>query len=112
MRLLGEIDTLLPEIGRDCINARNRKAEMVEALIRRDRRRIDAVTGIDLGQEDHGAPEPDVHARLSLLRRTDHLGAKHALEPLRGGVRIGRAQMNVIPLIVWHWSFSVLAVRA
>src|SRR4029079_2185848 len=62
MRLLGELDTLLPEIGRDCIDARNRKTEMVEALIRRDRCRIDTVTGIDLGQEDHGAAEADVQA--------------------------------------------------
>src|SRR4029079_7828085 len=112
MRLLGKLDTLLPEIGRDCIDARNRKTEMVEALIRRDRCRIDTVTGIDLGQEDHGAAEPDVHARLALLRPAGHLGAEHAFEPLRGGLRIGRAQMNLIPLIVWHRSFSVIAMRA
>src|SRR5262245_65547198 len=102
MRLLGELDALLPEIGRDCIDARDRKAEMVETLIRRDWRRIDAVTGIDLCKKDHGATKPDVHAWLALLCRADHLCAEHALEPLRGGIRIGRAQVNMIPLIVWH----------
>src|SRR5262245_64168872 len=65
MRLLGELDALLPEIGRDCIDARDRKAEMVETLIRRDWRRIDAVTGIDLCKKDHGAAKPDVHAWLA-----------------------------------------------
>src|SRR5262245_52729824 len=104
MRLLGKFDAFLPEIGRDCIDARDRKAEMVETLIGRDRRRIDAVTGIDLGQKDLGSAEPDVHAWLALLRRADHFGAEHALEPLRGGLRIGCAQVNMIPLIVWHWS--------
>ncbi len=112
MRLLGELDALFPEVGRDCIDARNRKAEMVETLIRRDRRRVDPVTGIDLGGEDHGAAEPDVHARLSLLRGADNFSAEHALEPLGRGFRIGRTQMNVIPLEVWHLSFSVLAVKA
>src|SRR5262245_7913096 len=112
MRLLGELDTLFPEIGRDGIDARNRKAEMVKALIGRLGRRIDAVIGVDLSREDHGTAELDIHARLALLRRPDHLGTEHALEPLRGGLRIGRAQVNMIPLIVWHWSFSILAVRS
>src|SRR4249919_546085 len=67
------------------------KAETVETLIRRDRRRIDAVTGVDLSREDHGAAEPDVHARLSLLRRADDFRAEHTLEPLGRGLRIRRA---------------------
>src|SRR5262249_40212072 len=104
MRLLGEFDTLFPQVGRDCIDARDRKAKVIEALIGRDRRRGHSVTGIDLRREDHGAAKPDVHAWFALLSRADHLGAEHALEPLRGGFRIRRAQMNMIPLIVWHWS--------
>src|SRR5262245_33309074 len=102
MWFLGELDALLSEVGRDCIDAGDGKAEMIETLIRRDWRRIDAVAGIDLRQKDHGAAKLDVYAWLALLRRADHLGVEHSLEPLRGGIRIGRAQVNMIPLIVWH----------
>src|SRR5262249_41037986 len=57
MWLLRELDALLLEIGRDRIDARNRKAEMVETLIRRNWCRVDAVAGINLCQKDHGAPK-------------------------------------------------------
>src|SRR5262249_1015318 len=97
MRLLGELDALFPEICRNRVNARNRKAEMIEALIRRRGRRIYTITCIDLGGEDHGAAELDVDARLALLRRTDDFCPEHPLEPLRHPFRIGCAQVNVIP---------------
>jgi hypothetical protein len=70
---------------------------MVEPLIGRRGRAIDAVAGGDLREEDVGAAELDVDARLAQLRAADHLRAEHALEPLRGRFRIGRAQMDVIP---------------
>jgi hypothetical protein len=90
MRLLGELDALFPEIGRNCVDARNRKAEMVEALI--------GVTGpdsrrrrIDLGRKDHGAAEPDIDTRLALLRRTDHsapnMRSNHCAVASGSGVR-------------------------
>jgi hypothetical protein len=85
---------------------------MVETLIRCDWRRVDPVTGTDLGGEDQGSTEPDVHAWLSLLSRANNFSAEHAFEPLGRSFRIGRTQMNVIPLEVWHLSFSVLAVKA
>ena len=59
------------------------QAEMVEALIGRDRGSVDAVSGLDLGDEDLGAAELQIDARLALRHRPNHLGAEHALEPAR-----------------------------
>src|SRR5262245_7987344 len=75
---------------------------MVEALIGRHRRGIDAVGGRDRRDEDVGAAELEVDARLALLHAADDLGAEHALEPLRGRLRIRAAQVDVIPGICRH----------
>src|SRR5215510_3487213 len=80
---------------------------MVEAPIGRLRSRIDAVAWIHLGGEDHGPAKLDVDARLSKLGAADDLGTEHALEPLRHRLRIGRAQMDVIPGKGRHWRFSL-----
>src|SRR6185437_9104041 len=68
MRLLGELDALLLEIGGDGVDACHRQAEMVEPLIGRGGRCVDAVTGQYLGGEDIGAAELDVDARFAGLR--------------------------------------------
>ena len=60
------------------------QAEMIEPLIGRRWRRVDAITGIDLGGEDHRAAELDIDARLSEHGAADDLGTEHALKPLRG----------------------------
>src|ERR1700728_1181338 len=74
-RLLGELDALGLEVGGDRIDTTDRKPEMVETLVGRGRRRIDAVTGRDRGDEDVGAADLEVDARLALLHGADHLGA-------------------------------------
>src|SRR5262249_6749290 len=54
-RLLGEYDALGPELGRHRVDTAHGESEMVEALIRRGRRWIDAVVGRDRRDEDVGA---------------------------------------------------------
>src|SRR5690242_6047821 len=77
---------------------------MVETLIWRGGRRVDAVSRRNLRGEDHGAAEPDIDARLALLRRADDLGAEHLLEPPCRSLRIGRPQVNMVPGKAWHSS--------
>src|SRR5215467_3712188 len=105
-RLLGELDALAFEFGGDRVDAGNRQPEMVEALIGRGRRRVDAVAGLDRRDEDVGAAELEIDARLALLHAADDLGAEHALEPLRGCLWVRAAQVDVIPGVGWHFGFS------
>src|SRR5665213_3556174 len=77
IRLLGELDTFLLEIGGDDVDIANRQPEMIEPLIGRGGWRIDAVAGLDLGSEDIGAAEFDVDARLAGLRGAHDLRAEH-----------------------------------
>jgi len=97
-----EIDALGLQIGDDGVEVLHEQAEMIEALIRRHRGGIDAVAGLDLGDEDLAAAELQIDARLALLRRAEHFGAEHALEPLGGAFRIGRPQMDVVEGDVGH----------
>ena len=90
-------DALGLQLGGDRVDAGDRQPEMVEALVRRRRRRVDAVAGLDRGDEDVGAADLQVDARRALLHGADHFGAQHLLEPLRGRLRIGAAQMDVVP---------------
>src|SRR5262249_28057997 len=83
----GELDTLGLELGDHGVDAADREPEMIEALVGRDRRRIDAIAGRDRRDEDVGAAELEVDARLALLHGADHLGAEHAFIPL--GSRFG-----------------------
>src|SRR4051794_16158619 len=82
---------------------------MVEALIGRGGRGIDAVAGCDRRDEDVGAAELEVDARLALLHAADDLSAEHALEPLRGRLRIRAAQVDVIPGVGRHVGFSCVS---
>src|SRR4051795_714647 len=85
---------------------------MVEALIGRGGRGIDAIAGRDRRDEDVGAAELEVDARLALLHAADDLGAEHALEPVRGRLRVRAAQVNVIPGVGRHWLFPSVAWQA
>src|SRR6185437_10636079 len=102
MWLLGKLDALRLQIGGDCVYAAYRQAEMIKPLIGRHRRRIDAVAGFDFRNENLCPAQLEIDARLALLRRADHFGAEHALEPLRGRFRIRAAQVNVIPRVIRH----------
>src|SRR5437764_9810654 len=66
-RLAGELNALGLEVRRDGVDAGHRKPEMVEALIRRDWRRIDAVASLDRREEHVGAADLHVDARRTLL---------------------------------------------
>src|SRR5262249_43308848 len=88
-RLARELDALGFELGDDRVDAGHPQAEMVEAPIRRGRRRIDAIAGRHLRDEDVGAAELEVDARLALLHGADDLGAEHALIPPGGPLGVG-----------------------
>src|SRR5215831_7095559 len=65
-RLAGELDALGLELGDDRVDAADDEAEMVEALVRRGRRRIDAVAG-GHGREKHVVTaDLEIDARLAL----------------------------------------------
>src|SRR5262249_11657058 len=107
VRLLGELDAFLFQIGGYGIDPGNCPAEVVGALIRRRPSGIAAVAGVYLSSKNHRTAELDVDARFSKLGAADDLGAEHALEPLCHRRRIGRAQVDVIPGKVRHWHFSL-----
>src|SRR6516225_2261772 len=98
----GELDALGLELGDHRVDAADREAEVIEALVGRDRRRIDAIAGRDRRDEDVGAAELEVDARLALLHGADHLGAEHAFIPLGGRFGIGGTQMDVVPGVLDH----------
>src|SRR5690349_2160468 len=83
MRFLREFDAFFFQVGGDGVDSRYRKTEVIEALIGRYRRRIDAIAWADRRDEDLRPAELDVDTRLALLHRTDELRAEHPLEPLR-----------------------------
>src|SRR5262249_60704623 len=109
----GELDTLGLELGDHGVDAADREPEMIEALVGRDRRRIDAIAGRHRRDEDVGAAELEVDARLALLHGADHLGAEHAFIPLAGRFGIGGSQMDVVAGVLDHVrSPSVAAWRS
>src|SRR5262249_12561815 len=75
---------------------------MIEALIGRDGRRVDAAVGRDRRDEDVGPAELQIDARLALLRGADHLGTEHAFVIPRGRLRVGAPQMDVVIGEVGH----------
>src|SRR6185437_2537212 len=111
MRFLGKLDTFFLQISCYGIDPRHRKAEMVEALIGRHRRRAYAIAGIDLSYKDLGSAELEIDTRLALLRRADHFGTEHAFEPLRRRLRIRRAQVNMVPREICHSYLSRFLVQ-
>src|SRR5215471_10138061 len=98
----GELDALGLELGDHGIDPADREPEVIEALVGRDRRWVDAVAGRDRRDENVGAAELEVDARLALLHGADHLGAEHAFIPLGGRFGIGGSQMDVVPGVLDH----------
>jgi hypothetical protein len=69
---------------------------------------IDTVAGGDGGNEDHGAPEFDIDTAGA----TDDLTTENVLEPGGCCLRIGTAQMNVVPGHYRHTSPPMMICRA
>src|ERR1700704_4853298 len=80
--LAGELDALGLELGHDRVDAAHREAEMIEALIGRDRGRVDAVAGRHRRAEHIRAAELEVDARLALLHGAAPPGTENPLKPL------------------------------
>src|SRR4029079_4277484 len=53
--------------------------------------------------EDVGAAELHIDARLAFLHAAQDLGAEHAFEPLGGRLRVRTAYMDMIPRVLGHW---------
>ena len=73
---------------------------------------IAAIAGCDRRDEDVGATELEVDARLALLHAADDLGAENALEPLRGRLRVRAAQVDVIPGVGRHFLVSPVCLSS
>src|SRR6185312_1962035 len=106
--LLGELDTLGFELRGDRVDAAHGESEMIEPAIGNCRCPVGAVALRHRRNEDAGAAELEVDARLALLHGADHFGAEHFFEPLRYALRIGGAQVNVVPGDFGHEIFSSL----
>ncbi len=106
-RLLRELDALGLDLGGDRVDVFHGQAEMVETLIGRHRRGIDAVARSD-GRDEHiGATEFDVDPP----RATDDLASENVLQPCGGALGIGAAQMNMVPGDGRHLGLPILLLR-
>src|SRR5947207_5239913 len=92
-RLLCELHTLGLDLGGHRIDVFYRQPEMIEPLIGRLRRRVDAVAGRDRRDEYIGTAELDVDPP----RATDDYAAEDIFKPDRSCFRVGTAQVDMIP---------------
>src|SRR5947209_3871180 len=92
-RLLCELHTLGLDLGGHRIDVFYRQPEMIEPLIGRLRRRVDAVAGRDRRDEYIGAAELDVDPPGA----TDDYAAEDIFKPDRSCFRVGTAQVDMIP---------------
>src|ERR1700682_5511912 len=88
--LARELDALGLDLGGDRVDVLYRQAEVIEALIGRYRRRVDAVAGGDRRDEHVGAAELDVDAPGT----ANDLAAQNIVQPGRGRFGVGTAQMD------------------
>src|SRR6516164_1895191 len=95
--LLGELDALGLDLGRYRLDVLHRQSEVIEPLIGGHRRRVDAVPRHNRRDEDHGAAKLDVDTPGA----TDDLTAENVFKPGRGRLRVGTAQMDVVPGHCW-----------
>src|SRR5258706_1685191 len=92
-RLLRELHALGLDLGGHRIDVLYRQPEMIEPLIGRLRRRIDAVAGRNRRDEHVGTAELDVDPPGA----TDDHAAEDNFKPGRRRLRVGTAQMDMIP---------------
>src|SRR5665213_2449883 len=91
--LLGELHALGFDLGGHRVDILNRQSEMIEPLVGRHRRGVDAVARRDRRDEHIGAAELHVDAPGA----ADDDAAQDFLQPGGGRLRVRTAQMNVIP---------------
>src|SRR5262249_7628001 len=97
LRLHGKLGALLLELGDDVINAADAQPDMLEPEIRWLGRCRDRLLGRNLRDEDGDPTEIEVETPPSVrLYRADDLRAEHFRVPVRGHLRIGAAQMDVV----------------
>src|SRR6476660_7856378 len=92
-RLLRELHALGLDLGGHRIDVLYRQPEMIEPLIGRPRRRVDAVAGRNRRDEYVGAAELDVDPPGA----TDDHAAEDIFKPGRRRLWIRTAQMDMIP---------------
>src|SRR5712672_791972 len=92
-RLLRELRALSLDLGGHRIDVFYRQPEMIEPLIGRLRRRVDAVAGRNRRDEHVGAAELDVDPPGA----TDDHAAEDIFKPGRSRLRVGTAQVDMIP---------------
>src|SRR4051812_25441922 len=109
--LPAELGALGLELGDDRIDAAHHQPEMIEALIGRGRRRVDAVAGGHRRNEDIGTAELEVNARLVPLHGADDLGAEHLFVVAGGRLRIRAAQVDMVVGELGHRLFSLVSVE-
>ena len=91
--VLGELHTLRFQVDHQRIKPLHRQPEVIEPLIWRHRRRIDAVSDAHRRQENAVSAKPYIDTR----RRRHDLRAQHLGEPPRGCLGVRRANVDVIP---------------
>src|SRR6185312_2108306 len=91
--LHGEFDAFCLDLGGHRVDILYGQAEMVEPLIRRDGRGVDAIAGCHRGNEHIGAAKLDVDPSGTA---NDH-AAQNIFEPGGRRLRVGTAQVDVIP---------------
>src|SRR6266403_1446993 len=106
-RLLGELHALGLDLGGHRVDVFYRQPEMIEPLIGRLRRRVDAVAGRNRRDEHVGAAELDVDPPGA----TDDHAAEDIFEPGRGRLRVGTAQMDMIPGDYRHGCLPLPSMR-
>src|SRR6266446_687313 len=92
-RLLRELHALGLDLGGHRVNVFYRQPEMIEPLIGRLRRCVDAVVGRDRRDEHVGTAELDVDPPGA----TDDHAAEDIFKPGRSRLRVGTAQVDMIP---------------
>src|ERR1700744_2095285 len=91
--LLGELDALGLDLGGDRVDVLYGEPEMIEALVGRHRRGVDAIARRDPRAEHIGAAELDVDAPGA----ADDDAAEDFLQPGGGCLRVRAAQVDVVP---------------
>src|ERR1700722_8004398 len=92
-RFPGELDALGPDLGGYRVDIPQSQSEMIEPLIGGCRRAVDAVSRRDRRDENVGAAKFDVDPPGA----TDDYAAEDILKPGSRRLRIGTAQMNMVP---------------